>query len=70
MSDDTKAGVAKHANKFAHGLSATALVFLYANFPTKDEFRREVDKEHQRCVESQAKQWRDLMDFYVALNGH
>lgn len=51
-----------HAGKAFGGLSAAAIVFLYANFATTSQVQREIDREHQRCIEAQAKHWRDMMD--------
>lgn len=56
----------KHGNKYAHGLSAGALVFLYATFATKSEVTR-LESRCDKCDEKRAAQWRKLMDHEVAL---
>lgn len=55
--------ITKHANKVGHGLSAAALMFLYATFATKDSLLRHEDKE----ASSRSKVWQRLMDHEVSL---
>lgn len=55
--------LAKHGNKAYNGLSAAAIVFLYANFVQRGDFTRHEDKESQARSET----WQRLMDHEVAL---
>lgn len=59
-----KQAVAKHGNAAFNGLSGAAIIWLFATFPTKEDMRREVDREHSRCVEAAAQRWRDGMDMF------
>lgn len=56
-------GIGKHANSAYNGLSAAAIVFLYATFPSKEDVDRHIDKLNA----AQSKQWQQLMDNHVEI---
>lgn len=75
MSEDTsltKAGnaVSKHGNKVYNGLSAGAIIWLFATFPSKDllnDHVRQSDKVHDECSQKRSKQWQRIADLELEL---
>ncbi len=61
-----RSALVRHGNKAFNGLSAAAIVWMFATFAQKQDLVRHEDRESA----THAKQWQKLMDHEVALARH
>lgn len=68
--ESAKQAVSSHGNKVFNGLSAGAIIWLFATFPSKDRLDdhvRQSDKVHEECASKRSKQWQRIADLELEL---